>query len=650
MTTAVFHRFRAWLFADQENSAAYHGPHQRPREDTRTRPWWAVMCLSGVDYFSTLGYQPGIAALAAGSLAPVATLVLVLVTLCGALPVYRWVAAVSPHGAGSIRMLEKLLPRWNGKIAVLVLLGFACTDFMITITLSSADAATHLVDNPVMPLHGNDAKLWITCGLITLLAAVFLKGFREAIALAVFLVPIYLALNVAVMAVGFERILTHPEVLSGWASAVTTQHSNPWTALLLAVVVFPKLALGMSGYETGVSVMTQIHPGSTADAAKAGHGAVAGRIRGARKMLTLAAVIMAVMLLSSSMVTTLLIPPQEFAPGGRANGRALAYVAHEYMGPVFGSAYDLSTILILWFAGASALAGMLNLVPRYLPRYGMAPEWTRAVRPLILVFTLVAFVITWLFDANVDAQGGAYATGVLVLMTSAALAVTLSAGHRGRPRLARGYGLITAVFLYTTVANVVERPDGIKIAAVFVFCILVISFASRVWRASELRITDLRADSALRTSMTASRGRAVQLIPRNPDPQGVDEDYQQKLSVERRSQALVEDSDVWFVEVKLRDPSDFSDKVSLVSRTVCSHHVIHVDGSSVPTCLAGVALWVRDQTGVPPHVYLEWSSGSPVRNYLRFLLWGQGQTATVVHEILRRAEPDDAARPVVHVM
>ncbi|GAA4694423.1 hypothetical protein GCM10025781_10020 [Kocuria gwangalliensis] len=595
MTTAVFHRFRAWLFADQENSAAYHGPHQRPREDTRTRPWWAVMCLSGVDYFSTLGYQPGIAALAAGSLAPVATLVLVLVTLCGALPVYRWVAAVSPHGAGSIRMLEKLLPRWNGKIAVLVLLGFACTDFMITITLSSADAATHLVDNPVMPLHGNDAKLWITCGLITLLAAVFLKGFREAIALAVFLVPIYLALNVAVMAVGFERILTHPEVLSGWASAVTTQHSNPWTALLLAVVVFPKLALGMSGYETGVSVMTQIHPGSTADAAKAGHGAVAGRIRGARKMLTLAAVIMAVMLLSSSMVTTLLIPPQEFAPGGRANGRALAYVAHEYMGPVFGSAYDLSTILILWFAGASA-------------------------------------------------------TGVLVLMTSAALAVTLSAGHRGRPRLARGYGLITAVFLYTTVANVVERPDGIKIAAVFVFCILVISFASRVWRASELRITDLRADSALRTSMTASRGRAVQLIPRNPDPQGVDEDYQQKLSVERRSQALVEDSDVWFVEVKLRDPSDFSDKVSLVSRTVCSHHIIHVDGSSVPTCLAGVALWVRDQTGVPPHVYLEWSSGSPVRNYLRFLLWGQGQTATVVHEILRRAEPDDAARPVVHVM
>lgn len=367
-------------------------------------------------------------------------------------------------------------------------------------------------------------------------------------------------------------------------------------------------------------------------------------------MLTLAAAIMAVMLLCSSMVTTLLIPPQEFAAGGEANGRALAYVAHEYMGPVFGSAYDLSTILILWFAGASALAGMLNLVPRYLPRYGMAPEWTRAVRPLILVFTLVAFIITWIFDADVDAQGGAYATGVLVLMTSAALAVTLSARHHGRPRLAWGYGLVTAVFLYTTIANVVERPDGIKIAAVFVVCILVISFASRVWRASELRITDLRADSALRASMVAAEGYAIQLIPHNPDPSDADEDYREKLMTERLSHSLVEDAHVWFVEVKLRDPSDFSDKVSLVSRTVGSHRVIHVDGSSVPTCLAGVALWIRDETGVPPDLYLEWSSGSPIRNYLRFLLWGQGQTASMVHEILRRAVPDDAARPVVHVM
>ncbi len=481
---------REWLLQGRpDRSRRFPGAHANPAALHERHSWWKVMCLTGVDYFSTLGYQPGIAALAAGLLSPIATVVLVVLTLFGALPVYRRVAQESPRGEGSIAMLERLLPFWKGKIFVLVLLGFAATDFLITMTLSAADATAHIIQNPHVPAAFHGQQMAITLVLLAALGAVFLKGFTEAIGIAVGLVAVYLALNVVVVAVGLVKIATTSGLVADWGHALTAQHGSPVMMVAIALLVFPRLALGLSGFETGVAVMPHVQgdPDDTEEQPT-------GRIRGARRLLTTAALIMSVFLISTSFITTLLIPPKAFQPGGPANGRALAYLAHQYLGGGFGTVYDASNIAILWFAGASAMAGMLNLIPRYLPRYGMAPDWAAAVRPLVLVLTGIGFLITWLFHADVDAQGGAYATGVLVLITSAAVAVTLAARRAGQRVLAVAFGLVAAVFLYTTGANVVERPDGVKIAACFIAAILVVSLVSRLRRSLELRVTEVRLD------------------------------------------------------------------------------------------------------------------------------------------------------------
>lgn len=608
------------------------------------RPWWQVMCLTGVDYFSTLGYQPGIAALAAGAVAPVATVVLVALTLFGALPVYRRVARESPHGEGSIAMLERILPWWWGKVFVLVMLGFAATDFVITITLSAADATAHILENPLLPSPDRSLAVPVTLGLVGLLGAVFLRGFREAIGIAVVLVVAYLGLNAVVIGVSLAHVAGHPEVVGSWTRLLSAEHPNLGGVLIVALLVFPKLALGLSGFETGVAVMPQIRGYDTDTEQRP-----VGRVVGTHRLLTAAAVLMSGYLVLSSLVTTWLIPPAEFADGGSANGRALSYLAHEYLGQVFGTVYDVSTIAILWFAGASAMAGLLNLVPRYLPRYGMAPRWSRAVRPLVLVLTGVAFFITWVFEADVDAQGGAYATGVLVLMTSASVAVTLSAHRRRKRRATAFFGAVSAVFAYTTVTNVVERPDGLKIGGLFILAIVVVSMISRVGRVFELRGAGISFDAAALAYIEgAARCGTLRFVAHEPQ-QRTAQEYRDKVVQVRADNDLPRWAPLVFIEVTVVDASDFETRLEVRGEERFGHRILTVSSSVIANTIAEVLLAVRDRSGLVPHVYFSWTEGSPFTNLLRFLFVGAGEVAPVTREVLREAEPDPGRRPRVHV-
>ena len=704
-----------------------HEPGHKPH------PWWQVMCLTGVDYFSTLGYQPGIAALAAGALSPIATFVLVLLTLFGALPMYKRVAKASPHGDGSISMLAKLLPYWQGKLLVLCLIGFAATGFIITITLSAADAAAHVRENHfVAHFMEHNPTAWqigITLFLLLLLGAVFLKGFQEAIGIAVGIVVVYIGLNIAVIVRGIQEISHRPELLGEWQRSLLAIHPTPAHMAIAAIIVFPQLALGLSGFETGVVVMPLVggDKTDTEDEPK-------GRIRNAGHLLTTAAVLMSVLLIGSSIVTTTLISPDKYLPAlmgertipatefvkgttitlhpkkekepifvvevpgspplgtstivakegegtsevvekpvpvtltvtsisggalyklsatkkpGVANGRALAYMAQTYLGETFGTVYDIFTVLILWFAGASALAGLLNIVPRYLPRYGMAPEWTRANRPLVVIFTGICFLVTLLFQADVDAQAGAYATGVLALMTSATIAVTIAA-WRAKERVALiGFGIVTAIFIYTILANIISnKAEGLGISFLFILAILLISTVSRVWRTVELRVDEIVFDEqALQMMAELARQPEVRFIANHPDARDAAEYSRATFDAEKDHQISPAERYA-FLEVYIQDASNFSSSLRVEGINEGGFWVLRCHGVAVPNAIAAVALELQKRHNRRAHIYFNWINGSPLSFLGKFFLTGQGDVAPLTHEILRRAQPDQGKRPIVHV-
>lgn len=686
--------------------------------------WLWAMCLTGVDYFSTLGYQPSIAFTATGYLCPLATIAVVLVTLFGALPIYSFIARHSHEGMGSLGLLTSQIRGWHGKIIVLILLGFAATDFVITKTLSAADAAAHVINNPMwthtdpgkvrtdldfrlsqsrpdwaeIPESQKDelrnsleaktkgnAQIIITSGLLLLLGIMFLRGFREVIGLAVGITSVYLLLNAVILWFCLEHIFHHPELIEewiknlthgpeGWYPAEWQRHHAPdlgflgsaGAIIVSCLLLFPKLALGLSGFETGVAIMPLIR-GAKSDTPDHPEG----RIASTQRLLLTAALIMSVMLLASSVSVTMLIPADDLVnPGGeelpaRAKDRALSYFAHgesrhvelsdgvhPVFGKAFGTIYDISTIVILWFAGASAMAALINLVPKYLPKYGMAPEWTKNIPILVVLFTAINLFVTWVFDARVDKQGDAYATGVLVLILSACVAsvieVYLSRSEQKFIfRFHPYYCLVSVVFGYTLLAILIEKPVGLKIAFFFILAILILSFGSRLWRTTELRFDgfdfiDEHTRDFLYPTFLAS-GFQV-LVPHRPGRRQLDS---KEVSI-RKEHRIADDTQIAFIEVKTGDPSDFKVKPIIGLDSQEGRTIVKISRCpSIPHVIAGLALEMSKDGRNPPEIHFGWSDESPLTANLKFVFFGEGNIPWLVRELIRRNEPDETRQPRV---
>ncbi|KAF0195257.1 MAG: putative amino acid transporter [bacterium] len=266
-------------------------------------------------------------------------------------------------------------------------------------------------------------------------------------------------------------------------------------------------------------------------------------------------------------------------------------------------------------------------------------------RPLVLFFTSVGFVVTILFNADVDAQGGAYATGVLVLMTSGALAVTLIVWKEGWLTRFK-FLFITLVFSYTTILNILERPEGIKIASFFIIITLTTSLVSRALRSTELRTKKVILDDiAQKFIKEAAKQGTVRIMAHRPG--GHSYTFKEK---EARDIHNIFDDQLIFLEISLGDASEFTDDVLEVQGVKeGKHYILRCESPAVPNAIAALLLHIRDKTHEQPHVYFGWTEGNPITYVLKYLAFGEGDTAPVTREVLRLAEPNPKRRPYVHV-
>lgn len=620
-------------------------PNEAPE---KTHKWFSVLCLTGVDYFSTLAYQPGIALLAIGALAPFASLVLIFMTLFGAVPIYIQVAKRSFTGQGSIAILEKLLNGWKGKFTVLALIAFAVTDFFITMTLSASDAAAHIVENHYLRTFLTENNIFVSLFLILFLGFVFFIGLTEAIMLSISITLPFLFLTAFVLFKCLADIIQHPLLIKLWLQNPVFQFDY-MTLFFMTVFAFPKLALGLSGFETGVSVMPLIENKPIPNA----KNALEGRIKGTNKLLITSALIMSIYLILSSISTSILLSENQVDKGGEAAGRALSFLAHKFIGNFFGTVYDISTIIILWFAGASAMAGLLAIIPRYLPRFGMAPPWIESRKPLVVIITIINILIVLIFKADVNAQAGAYATGVLALILSAAVAVTLSL-HKEKTKPAYKdpkiiyFFLITLAFTYTLIMNIGERPDGIIIVSIFFVIIFIASFVSRWRRAFELRVDSAKfVDKNSEAIFNSIRNKKVDLVPTS----SMDEDFFRKKK-EKIEQHYILSSALAFLVIHLRDDrSEFMSPLEIKVTQLTSnkeHYFIEIFGAvAIPNTIA----YISEQLS-PISIYLGLARKNAMEQSFSYLFFGEGEIGIITYKVLVQywEKVKEDVRPMIFLM
>ena len=355
---------------------------------------------------------------------------------------------------------------------------------------------------------------------------------------------------------------------------------------------------------------------------------------------------MSVFLIATSLVTTLLIAPEKFKEGGEANGRALAYLAHKYLGE------------------------RLRLALRR--QHDSDPRLRRRLRHGRPAQPDSALSAALRHGAGMGARLAAAGAGLHGRRLCRHHPVSRQCGCAGRRLCHRrpgaddvgglrgdDFGLeqparwpflaVALVFVYTTVLNIYERPEGIKIASFFIGAMIVTSMVSRALRSTELRIRAVELDAARQELLAEDDDQVIRIIARRPRPVETEEALDEVDRDVRYNHSLDSGEQLYFLEIERGDASEFEDTLRVTGERIGRHTVLRASSPVVANAIAALLIHLEKRTGKLPHGYFQWTEGNPIGNLLRFLILGEGDVAPIAHEVLRRAVPDEAHRPVVHV-